>query len=62
MSIIKNKEVEPVQLSLFTTLGSLQEVQDLAKSILPITNNNDIQTLLHTYHNTLINVIKDNHD
>lgn len=39
---------------LFPTMGSLQEVIDMADSQLPITNKNDISALLFTYHNTLL--------
>lgn len=44
----------PKPQGLFPTLGSLQEVHDLAESRLPILNKNDIVTLLGTYHNTLL--------
>lgn len=39
---------------LFPTMGSLEEVIDFAESKLPITNRNDINALLMTYHNTLL--------
>jgi hypothetical protein len=42
-------------MSLFPTLGSLQEVADLADSKLPITSKNELFSLLATYHNTLLN-------
>lgn len=41
-------------LGLYPTLGSLQEVVDLGDSQLPITNRNALNTLLMTYHNTLL--------
>jgi hypothetical protein len=43
-----------VHMGLFPTLGSLQEVVDLANSMLPITSKNDMFSLLMTYHNTLL--------
>lgn len=43
-----------VVMSLFPTLGSLNEVMALAESKLPITNTNELHALLFTYHNTLI--------
>lgn len=42
-------------MQVFPTLGSLQEVIDLAESKLPITAKNDVTTLLMAYHNTLLN-------
>lgn len=41
-------------MALFPTMGSLQEVLDLAESRLPLTSKNDVTTLLMTYHNTLL--------
>jgi hypothetical protein len=41
-------------MALFPTLGSLQEVVDFADSKLPITDRNDMFSLLMTYHNTLL--------
>ena len=38
----------------FPTMGSLQEVIDLAESRLPITNKNDLTAILATYHNSLL--------
>ena len=43
-----------VPMSLFPTLGSLQEVVDLAESKVPVTNRNEMYSLLMTYHNTLL--------
>jgi hypothetical protein len=42
----------------FPTLGSTQEVLDLARSQLPIDNQNTLVTILGTYHNTLLNEVK----
>lgn len=41
-------------MGLFPTLGSLQEVVDFADSKLPITDRNEMFSLLMTYHNTLL--------
>ena len=46
-------------MGLFPTLGSLQEVVDLAEANLPIVHKNAINALLCTYHNTLLKVIKE---
>ena len=43
---------------IYPTLGSLQEVMDLADSKLPITSRNELCSLLLTYHNTLLKVIQ----
>lgn len=48
-----------VPMAVFPTLGSLQEVVDFAESKLPITNKNDLTTLLYTYHNTLLKAINE---
>lgn len=39
---------------LYPTLGSLQEVLDLANSKTPINQWNEVHSLLMTYHNTLL--------
>lgn len=39
---------------LYPTMGSLQDVIDLADSKLPITNKNELFALLMIYHNTLL--------
>lgn len=41
-------------MTLFPTMGSLQEVHDFAEAQLPILTKNDISNLLMTYHNTLL--------
>ena len=43
-----------VPMSLFPTMGSLQEVVELAESKMPITNRNEMFSLLMIYHNTLL--------
>lgn len=41
-------------MSLFPTLGSPQEAIELAKSKLPITDPNELHSLLMIYHNSLL--------
>lgn len=45
-------------MALFPTLDSLQDVIELGNSKLPITSQNDLYSLLITYHNTLIKELK----
>jgi len=45
---------KPEHLTLFPTMGSVQDVIDYAESKLPINTKNDVVTLLGTYHNTLL--------
>lgn len=59
MSNASQPPIRAVPMVVFPTLGSLQEVHDLADSKLPITTKNEISSLLSTYHNTLLKVIKD---
>mgnify|MGYP003590165004 CR=1 FL=1 len=49
---------QPKPQPVFPTMGSLQEVIDLAESRLPITDKNDTAALLAIYHNTLLKLIK----
>lgn len=44
-------------MNLFPTLGNLQEVVTLAQSKVPITQPNEVVSLLMTYHNTLLKVL-----
>ena len=53
---IPQPPIRAVPMGLFPTLGSLQEVFDLADSQLPITDKNKLFSLLCTYHNTLLKV------
>lgn len=41
-------------MALFLTMGSLQEVVDFAEFNLPITDKNEMFSLLMAYHNTLL--------
>lgn len=49
-------QLRAVPMTLFPTFGSLQEVIDYSKSKLPITDENELFSLLMTYHNTLLNM------
>jgi hypothetical protein len=51
---INQTPVNLAPMSLFPTMGSLQQVIDLANSQLPITTPNALFGLLMTYHNTLL--------
>lgn len=50
----KPAALRAVPMSLFPTLGSIQEAHDLAKSKLPITDQNELFALLATFQNTLL--------
>jgi hypothetical protein len=43
---------------LFPTFGSLREVVEYAQSKIPIESENDMFSLLMTYHNTLLDTIR----
>ena len=47
-----------VPMTLFPTMGTLQEVVDLGESKLPITDKNGLFTLLMAYQNTLLQQVK----
>lgn len=46
-------------MTLFPTMGSLQEVVDYADSKLPLITKNELYSLLMSYHNTLLKIVKD---
>lgn len=48
----EQKEKTVSDKSIFPTMGSIQEVIDLAESKLPITNKNELHSLLMTMSNT----------
>lgn len=48
-----------VRQGLFPTMNNLDEVVALGNSKLPITCPNELQSLLFTYHNTLLKEIQD---
>ena len=47
-----------VPMSLFPTMGSLQEAIELAESKMPITSRNELFSLLMIYHNSLLQELK----
>lgn len=49
--------LRPVPMNVYPTLNSLREVSDLAESKLPITDKNELHSLLMTHHNTLLSVL-----
>lgn len=60
---MQNKEQEHKTVSdksIFPTMGSIQEVIELAESKLPITNKNELHSLLMTMSNTTKK--EDSHD
>lgn len=50
----QSSALRAVPMNLFPTLGSLQEVVDLAESKLPITSKNELYALLMTFRNTVL--------
>ena len=48
------KTVSVGPMTLFPTMGNLQEVIALANSKIPIGNKNEVYSILMTYHNTLL--------
>lgn len=55
----KQTALRAVPMGLFPTMGSLQQVIDLANSQLPINTPNAVLGLLMTYHNTMLKAIND---
>jgi len=56
----KEEDTVPIgtePMSLYPTMGTLQEAIDLAESKLPINHKNDLVGMLYTYHNTLLKVL-----
>jgi hypothetical protein len=50
-------QLRAVAMPLFPTLGSIQEVVDFSESKLPITDKNELFSLLMTMQNTLLKQI-----
>lgn len=50
----KQAHVHALSMSLYPTMGSIQEVIALAESKLPITDSNEMYSLLMVFQNTLI--------
>lgn len=59
------KTVQPplraVPMSLFPTANTLQEVVDQAETKLPISNKNELISILMLYHNTLLSELNKGH-
>jgi hypothetical protein len=49
-----------IPVGLFPTMDSLEDVMDYAESKLPVTNKNDMTSILYTYHNTLLKINHEN--
>lgn len=43
-------------MGVYPTLETLQDVRELAQSLMPITKSNEMTSILNTYHNTLLRV------
>jgi hypothetical protein len=56
MTVLPNNQpqLRAVHMGVFPVMGSLQEVVDFAESKLPITDKNEVFSLLMIYHNTLL--------
>lgn len=52
-----SKLLKPTPQPIYPTLGSVQEVIELAESKLPITGKNELYSLLMTFQNTLLKAI-----
>jgi hypothetical protein len=50
----KQAHIHALPMSLYPTMESIQEVINLAESKLPITDSNEMYSLLMTFQNTLI--------
>lgn len=59
MNTDKSGTVPVLPMSLFPTMGSMQEVIDYAESQLPITNKNTLMTILMVTQNTILKVQQD---
>lgn len=51
---VNQSPLRAIHMGVFPTLGSLQEVVELAESKLPIQNKNDLFSLLMCFQNTLL--------
>lgn len=47
----------PVNLSIYPTKDSLEDVRKLGESLLPINNKNELTRLLNLHHNTMLRVL-----
>lgn len=46
--------LKPVPMTLYPTMGSLQEVVNLATSRIPVAHKNEMVSILMTFQNTLL--------
>ena len=46
--------LKPVPMTLYPTMGSLQEVVNLATSRIPVVHQNEMVSILMTFQNTLL--------
>ena len=53
-----SKLPKPFPQPIYPTLGSTQEVIELAESKLPISSKNDLYSLLMTFQNTLLKALE----
>ena len=53
-----SKQLKPIPQPIYPTLGSTQEVIELAESKLPISSKNDLYSLLMTFQNTLLKALE----
>ena len=51
------KPLLPENMSLYPTMNDVEDVYGLATSRLPIKTQNEVVSILATYHNTLLNVL-----
>lgn len=56
--IHRQPPIRAVPMNIFPTLTTLEEVVALAKSQLPIMDEQQLVTVLMTYHNTLLAYVK----
>lgn len=57
METVTNYMQKPEPKTLFPTMGSTQEVIEMANSKLPVECKNEMYSVLMTYHNTLLKEI-----
>ena len=58
-SLINKPPIRAVRMEVFPTADTLREVVELGYSKLPITDKNELFSLLMNYHNTLLHRLRD---
>ena len=53
--------MEPKEQTIYPTMGSIKEVVELATSKVPLTHKNEMYSILMTFQNTLLKLLKENH-